>query len=82
MKSTAENKSSYDKLYLIHSDMYNRILPLLNEVDKQEINDINEKNRPFEENDETFEEKNEEQKNDYAEEINQGAEEINHGAAC
>ena len=70
MKSTAENKSSYDKLYLIHSDMYNRILPLLNEVDKQEINDINEKNRPFEENDETFGEKNEEQKNDDAEEIN------------
>ena len=43
---------------------------------KQELNDLNEKNRPFEENDETFEEKNEEQKNDYAEEINHGAEEI------
>ena len=44
---------------------------------KQELNDLNEKNRPFEENDETFEEKNEEQKNDDAEEINDDAEEIN-----
>ena len=60
MKNTSENKSSYDKLYLIHSDVYDRILPHLNEVDKQELNDMNEKNRPFEENDETFEEKNEE----------------------
>ena len=73
---TAENKSSFDKLYLIQPEMYDRILPYLNEVEKQELNDVNEKNRPFEENDETFEEKNEEQKNDYAEEINHGAEEI------
>ena len=43
---------------------------------KQELNDLNEKNRPFEENDETFEEKNEEQKNDYSEEVNHVAEEI------
>ena len=58
---TAENKSSFDKLYLIQPEMYDRILPYLNEVEKQELNDVNEKNnRPFEENDETFEEKNEE----------------------
>ena len=48
MKNTSENKSSYDKLYLIHSDMYDRILPYLNEVDKQELDDMNEKNQPFE----------------------------------
>ena len=54
---TAENKSSFDKLYLIQPEMYHRILPYLNEVEKQELNDVNEKNRPFEENDETFEEK-------------------------
>ena len=54
---TAENKSLFDKLYLIQADMYNRIIPYLNEVDKQELNDINEKNCPFEENDEAFEEK-------------------------
>ena len=70
MMKTAENKSLFDKLYLIQADMYNRIIPYLNEVDKQELNDINEKNRPFIENDETFEEKNEEQKNDDAEELN------------
>ena len=57
---TAENKSSFDKLYLIQPEMYDRILSYLNEVEKQELNDVNEKNRPFEENDETFEEKNEE----------------------
>ena len=67
---TAENKSSFDKLYLIQPEIYVRVLPYLNEVEKQEVNDVNKKNRPFEENDkndETFEEKNEEQKNDYAE---------------
>ena len=67
---TAENKSSFDKLYLIQPEIYDRVLPYLNEVEKQEVNDVNKKNRPFEENDkndETFEEKNEEQKNDYAE---------------
>ena len=70
MKNTSENKFSYDKLYLIHSDMYDRILPHLIEVNKQELNDMNKKNRPFEENDETSEEKNEdtEEKN----EINDG----------
>ena len=57
MMKTAENKSLFDKLYLIQADMYNRIIPYLNEVDKQELNDINEKNCPFEENDEAFEEK-------------------------
>ena len=77
---TAENKSSFDKLYLIQPEIYDRVLPYLNEIEKQELNDLNKKNRTFEENDETFEEKNEEQKNDYAEEINQGAEEMNHGA--
>ena len=43
MKNIGENKSSYHKLYLIDSEMYNRILPHLNEVDKQELNDTNEK---------------------------------------
>ena len=72
--------AEFDKLYLIQPEIYDRVLPYLNEIEKQELNDLNKKNRTFEENDETFEEKNEEQKNDYAEEINQGAEEMNHGA--
>ena len=61
MKNIVENKSSYHKLYLIDSDMFNRVLPHLNEVDKQELNDLNEKKRSFEDNqnDETFEQKNE-----------------------
>ena len=74
MKNIGENKSSYHKLYLIDSDMFNRVLPQLNEVDKQELNDLNEKNRSFEDNqnDETFEQKNEdtEQKNEDTEQIN------------
>ena len=68
MKNIVENKSSYNKLYLIDSEMFNRVLPHLNEVDKQELNDLNEKNRSFEDNqnDETLEQKNEdtEQMND------------------
>ena len=62
MKKMAENKSSFNKLYLIESEMFNRILPHLNEVDKQELNDLNERNRLFEDsqNDETSEQKNEE----------------------
>lgn len=61
MKKMAENKSSFHKLYLIESEMFNRILPHLNEVDKQELNDLNERNRLFEDsqNDETSELKNE-----------------------
>ena len=74
MKNIGENKSSYHKLYLIDSDMFNRVLPQLNEVDKQELNDLNEKKRSFEDNqnDETFEQKNEdtEQKNEDTEQIN------------
>ena len=60
MKNIVENKSSYHKLYLIDSEMFNRVLPHLNEVDKQELNDLNEKNRSFEDNqnDEAFEQKN------------------------
>ena len=47
MKNIAENKSSYNKLYLIDSEMYNRVLPHLNEVDRQELNDFNEKKPLF-----------------------------------
>ena len=74
MKNIGENKSSYHKLYLIDSEMYNRILPHLNEVDKQELNDTNEKNRSFEENkkEETFEQKNED-----IEKMNEGIKQVN-----
>ena len=48
MKNTAGTKSSFHKLYLIDAEMYDRILPNLNEVDKQELNDLNENNRQFE----------------------------------
>ena len=40
------SKSSFHKLYLIEKEMYDRILPYINEVDKQEINDLNEEHRP------------------------------------
>ena len=77
---TAANKSSYDKLFLIQPDVYKKYLPKLNEVEKQELNDVNEKNRHFQEDDETLEEKNGEQKNDGDEELNDDAERINEDA--
>lgn len=40
------SKSSFHKLYLIEKEMYDRILPYLNEVDKQEIDDLNKEHRP------------------------------------
>ena len=43
---TPYSKSSFHKLYLIEKEMYDRILPYLNEVDKQEINDLNTEHRP------------------------------------
>ena len=51
--------------------MYNRILPKLNEVDKQELNDLNENNRPYDDiNDEvvekTTEQNQQESNNSYA----------------
>ena len=53
MKRSHPPKTTYNKLYLIEEEMYNRILPKLSEVEKQEINDLNENNKPcedFEEN--------------------------------
>ena len=47
MKKTPGTKSSFHKLYLIDSEMYNRILPYLNEIDKQELNDLNQNNHPY-----------------------------------
>ena len=58
MKRTYSAKSSYQKLYLIEEEMYNRILPLLNEVEKQELIDLNESNRPYNYSEENVEEKN------------------------
>ena len=40
------SKSSFHKLYLIEKEMYDRLLPHMNEVDKQEINDLNAEHRP------------------------------------
>ena len=39
-------KSSFHKLYLIDKDMYDRIMPHLNQVEKQEIDDLNMEHRP------------------------------------
>ena len=72
---TTKNKSSFNKLYLIQPEIYDRVIPYLNEVEKQEQKDLQEKNCPFEENDQTFEEKN-----DDAEEVNDDAEEVNDDA--
>ena len=38
-------KSSCDKLYLIGSTLYEKMLPLLNDVEKQEIIDLNEEHK-------------------------------------
>ena len=38
-------KSSCDKLYLIRSTLYEKMLPLLNDVEKQEIIDLNEEHK-------------------------------------
>ena len=40
------SKSSFHKLYLIEQEMYHRMLRYMNEVDKQEINDLNVEHRP------------------------------------
>ena len=47
MKKTYPSKSSFQKLYLIEEEMYNRIIPKLNEVDKQELNYLNESNKSY-----------------------------------
>lgn len=39
MKS--KTKSSFSKLYLIEEELYQKILPLLNEMDRQELNNLN-----------------------------------------
>jgi len=60
MMKTAADKSQYEKLYLIQPEIYNRVVPKLNEVEKQELKDLNEKNSNsnFQEDEETLEEKN------------------------
>ena len=45
MKSRA-SKSAFHKLYLIDVAMYEKCLPHLNEVDKQELKDLNDEHRP------------------------------------
>ena len=57
---TAADKSQYKRLYLIQPEIYNRVVPKLNEVEKQELKDLNEKNSNsnFQEDEETLEEKN------------------------
>ena len=68
MKQKYGTKSSFHKLYLIDSEMYNRILPHLNEVDKQEVNALNENNRSFDEmNDEALDQGNDESQQDSVE---------------
>ena len=86
MRKTAADKSSYDKLYCVQEEVYNRIMPKLNDVEKEELKDLNEKNGNFQEDEEAPEEKNDDSEemnddgegiNDYAEGINDDAEEIN-----
>ena len=40
---TAADKSQYKRLYLIQPEIYNRVLPKLNEVEKQEQKDLQKK---------------------------------------
>ena len=71
MKTPAD-KSQYKRLYLIQPEIYNRVLPKLNEVEKQELKDLNEKNSNFQEDEETLEEKD-----DNGEGVNEGTEGVN-----
>ena len=48
-------KSMFHKLYLIEKEMYDRIVPYLNQVDKQEIDDLNDDNKPHYQGDEPSE---------------------------
>ena len=43
MKS--KTKSSFSKLYLIEEELYQKILPLLNEMDRQELNNLNDEHK-------------------------------------
>ena len=70
MKKAAD-KSSYDKLFLIQPEVYNRVINEVNEVEKQELKDLNEKDSNFEED---------EEKNDDVEEVNDNVEGINDDA--
>lgn len=80
---TAANKSSYNRLYLVQPEVYNKVVNKgeeANEFEKQEVKDLNEKNSNFQEDEETPEEKKEftdEGINDNVEGINDDAEEIN-----
>lgn len=51
MKNTYA-KSAFHKLYLIDKEMYDRILPQLNNVEKQELDNLNNEHRPDFEHDE------------------------------
>ena len=51
MKNTYA-KSAFHKLYLIDKEMYDRILPQLNNVEKQELDNLNDEHRPDFENNE------------------------------
>ena len=52
MKNIYPAKSSFHKLYLIEEEMYNRVLPKLNEVEKQELGDLQETYKPYEDSEE------------------------------
>ena len=57
---TAANKSSYNRLYLVQPEVYNKVVNKgeeANEFEKQEVKDLNEKNSNFQEDEETPEEK-------------------------
>ena len=45
MKSST-SKTRFHKLYLIEPEMYDKILPKLDDIDRQEILDLNEENKP------------------------------------
>ena len=58
MKPIHPPKTSYDTLYLIEKEMYDRILPKLNEVDKQELNDLQESYKPYQNSEDSVLEEN------------------------
>ena len=65
------SKSTFHKLYLIDKEMYDRILPYMNEVDKQELNDLNAEHRPeYEDAEEVVEEESPREKEEELETSN------------
>ena len=51
-------KSSFNKLHLIGEEMLNRVLPKLSEVEKQELYDLQDRYKPYQDSKDVIPEEN------------------------